>query len=274
MMADNQDQQVAENQDQQTDWREGLDESIRSHPSLSNFKDVPDLAKSWISAQKLIGRDKIPVPGEKATKEDWDMVFDRLGRPKNADGYVIPDMKLPEGYPAPSVEFLKGLKAKAHELGLLPAQVNNLYQWFMDNEIAQFNQYSEKRNTDRVNAETALRRVWGKAYEQNFAIAEQVVNKYGTEDFINKLKASGLNNDPDMIQFISTMAKGFQEDQIHGKPVGLTLSPDEAKAEIKKIQAEAISNKNHAINDKRHPEHDLFVEKWKHLHEMAYPENA
>lgn len=272
-MADNQDLAVEqENQDQQqiVDWREKLDPSIKEHPSLKNFKSEGDLAKSWVEAQKLIGRDKIPVPGEKATKADWDIVFDRLGRPKTVDGYVIPEIKYPEGYPVPSKEFNEQLKAKAFQLGLLPAQINELYNWFMGNEIDEYNKFVNGRQESRVAGENALRKEWGAAFEQNFQIAEQAVNKFGTDQFIEKLKASGLNNDPDMVKFIADMAKNFSEDKITGKSAGLTLSPDEAKAEIAKIQAEAMKDKNHVMNNKHHPEYEYFLNKWKSLHEMAY----
>lgn len=271
-MPDNQDLEVQDNLDQTTDWREELDASVKEHPSLKNFKSPGDLAKSWVEAQKLIGRDKIPVPGEKATKEDWDTVFERLGRPKDKTGYTIPDVKLPDGLPAPKPEFIEELKAKAHELGLLPAQISGLYQWFMDSEVNQYNQYSSEREKTRGEAENALRKMWGKAYEQNYQIAESAVNKYGSEEFINKLKATGLNNDPDVIQFIASMAKNFSEDKITGKPSGLTLSPEEAKAKIASIQAEAMKDRTHWMNNKHHPEYEYGIRMWKELHEQAYPE--
>ena len=273
METDNLNPEEQDNSNQVADWREGLDVSVKEHPSLKNFKNPGDLAKSWVEAQKLIGRDKIPVPGEKATKEDWDTVFDRLGRPKDKTGYQIPDKKLPDGFPAPKAEFLENLKQKAHELGLLPGQLNGLYEWFMDSETNEFNQYSSERDKQRGEAENALRKRWGKAYEQNYQIAEQAVNKYGTEEFINKLKATGLNNDPDTIEFIANMAKNFSEDKITGKPPGLTLSPDEARAKIASIQAEAMKDRNHWMNNKHHPEHEYGMKMWKDLHEQAYPED-
>jgi hypothetical protein len=268
MESDNLDQGT-DNQDQATvvsDWRESLDATVKQHPSLQNFKTPGDLAKSWVEAQKLIGRDKIPVPGEKATKEDWDMVFDRLGRPKHKEDYGVDPIKLPEGYPEPDKAFMDDFKGKAYELGMLPAQVNGLYKWFMDNQINQFNQYGESRKQERGEAENALRKMWGKAFEQNFTIAEQAVNKYGTEKFINKLKQTGLNNDPDMVQFIADMAKNFSEDKIAGKPQGLTLSPEEALAEIAKIKGD---NK-HPYWNKQHPEHGYAMDKMKSLFEQAH----
>ena len=273
-MPDNQDLETKDNLDQTTgvkDWRESLEVDVKNHPSLQNFKGIEDLAKSWISAQKLIGRDKIPVPGEKATKEDWDMVFDRLGRPKTADGYELKPVKMPEGYPAPKDEFIKELRGKAYELGILPAQLTGLFEWFMANEATQYSQFREEGELARTQAETALRKAWGKAFEQNYAIAEQAVNKYGTEKFIEKLKASGLNNDPDMIEFIANMAKNFSEDKIAGKPIGLTLSPEEALAKIAEIKAEAMKDKNHPMNNKFHPEYEFFKQKWEDLHKQAFP---
>jgi len=262
-----------DNQDQAqvVDWRTDLDPTIKDHPSIKNFKSPGDLAKSWVEAQRLIGRDKIPVPSDKATKEDWDVVFERLGRPKTADGYQIPEVKLPEGLPLPKEEFIKEFKSKALELGLLPAQVNQLYSWFMNNEATQYSQFMSERDQARVGAENALRKQWGKAFEQNYQIAEQAVIKYGSEGFVEKLKSTGLNNDPDMIQFIANMAKNFSEDTLAGKAPGLTMSPDEAMAEIKKIQGEAMKDKNHPMNNKMHPEYEYFKDKWRHLHEMAYP---
>lgn len=272
-VVDNSDQEVSEAPVSQAtqDWRSGLDPTIKNHPSLQNFKAPGDLAKSWVEAQKLIGRDKIPVPGEKATKEDWDMVFERLGRPKDKDGYEIPELQLPEGYPAPSKEFMEEFKGKALELGMLPAQVNGLYKWFMDQQVNEFNQFGEQRKNQRGEAENALRKMWGKAFEQNFTIAEQAVNKYGTESFVNKLKQTGLNNDPDMIKFIADMAKNMSEDKIAGKPQGMTLSPEEAVAKIAQMKAEAMGNPKHPMNNKHHPEHELWLAQWKAAHEMAFP---
>jgi hypothetical protein len=43
-------------------WREHLPEDIRAEPSLANVRDLPGLAKSYVNAQRMIGRDKIVLP--------------------------------------------------------------------------------------------------------------------------------------------------------------------------------------------------------------------
>ena len=57
-----------------------------------------------------------------------------------------------------------------------------------------------------------------------------------------------------------------------GESRAVTMTPDEAKAEIKRIQGEAASNKEHAYNNKLHPEHAAIVKRLSYLHQMAYPE--
>ena len=87
-------------------------------------KSVEEVFKGYANAAKLIGGDKIVVPaGNLNTKENWDQVWDKLGRPKDHTGYkfaleagILPkgaklDPKLDEAY------------AKAcHTLGILPQQ--------------------------------------------------------------------------------------------------------------------------------------------------------
>ena len=67
--------------DAQVDWRESLPEDLKSDPSLLTVKDVPGLAKSYIHAQKMIGADKLAIPGKNASEEEWSAVYEKLGKP-------------------------------------------------------------------------------------------------------------------------------------------------------------------------------------------------
>ena len=44
------------------DFLSMIPEEIREHPSLSPIKDVSNLARSYVNAQRLIGADKLPLP--------------------------------------------------------------------------------------------------------------------------------------------------------------------------------------------------------------------
>jgi len=104
-----------------------LPEDLRSDPSLQPFKDVPELAKSFVHAQRMIGMEKLPVPGPNATDEDWNVVYDKLGRPEAPDKYELPAP--PEGFEL-DPEMASAFRETAHKLGLLPQQAAGLFDWY------------------------------------------------------------------------------------------------------------------------------------------------
>lgn len=259
------------------DWRMSLGEDVRNHPSLGVFKpenmvSVPSaVVKSLVDAQKLIGKDKIPVPGENATAEDWGVVFDRLGRPKTFDEYEIPtDLKAPEGFPEVNPEIIKAFKTKAHEIGLLPAQVKEIFKWYMDSSFNEFNQGVEEGNRVISEAETKLRSKWGKAYDQNVVLAKRIVTLYGGENAKDLLEKTGLGNDVRAIELFANIGKKMSEDGLLKGEVVSTKSPEEAQAEIRKIQGDT----KHPFHIRDHPEHKMAVDYMQTLYEQAHPEKA
>jgi len=273
-MADNQDQQQnADNQDQQNqqqDWKQGIDESLRNHPSLEKFKDIKDVVKSYVEIQKLVGMDKLPLPKDlsKATPEEWATIFSRLGRPEKADGYKLPELQRPEGYPEPDLEETKALLNESHKLGLLPQQLAGLYEFFMKGEFAKFNKFTQDSEKERFDAETSLRREWGKAYEEKVSKAKALLVQYGGEEIKDFIEDWG--NEPAFIKFLANIASKMSEDALGGKPVGIIKTPEEAKVEIAKIMGDS----KHPYFDAQHPEHELAVKKMEDLHKQAYPENV
>ena len=47
------------------------------------------LAKSYINATQMIGKDKVAVPNKNSTEDQWNEVYDKLGRPESADKYSL-----------------------------------------------------------------------------------------------------------------------------------------------------------------------------------------
>ena len=79
----------ATSEDQAFDFRQHIDEGYRNDPSLSTYKDINGMAKSLINAQKMVGADKVAIPGSWATEDDWSQVYSKLGRPETADKYDL-----------------------------------------------------------------------------------------------------------------------------------------------------------------------------------------
>jgi hypothetical protein len=252
------------------DWRTGLSEDIRTNPHLETFKTPNDLAKSWINAQRLIGKEKLPVPTDKDGKEIWDTVYARLGRPDDPKGYKLPELQKPEGFPEFDAKEMEGLLSKAHELGLNNKQMGELYKTFMEGEIARYGQIKEGQGQSKLDAETNLRKEWGRAYEEKILKAKAVLNQHADDD-IRTMVEGGLGNDPRFIKFLSNIAGKLSEDGIGGKAQGFAMSPEEAMSEIARIKGEAMTNPKHPYINKEHPEHDMMVEKMNKLFHFANP---
>ena len=112
------------------DWRSGLPEDIRNDPSLADIKDVGAMAKSYINGQKLIGKNRISLPGEGATDEEWSAFHSQLGRPDQSNLYDFGERPaLPDG-----LEYDEGFetayKDLAFKAGLTPQQAKTIFDGY------------------------------------------------------------------------------------------------------------------------------------------------
>lgn len=252
------------------EWRKNLSEDIRENPILDKFNSTNDVVKSYIEAQKFLGRKKIPLPPENATKEDWDVVFTSLGRPEKAEDYKIPEIKdLPEELEI-SKEMVESFKAQAYELGLLPAQVEGLYTWYVDAQKNSLIHRSNLQKEQKANAEASLRKDWGKAYAQNVGLARKIMLHYADEDVEEEIE-KGLGNNPALIKLFYNISKDVSEDVIAGVGEGKhTKTPEEARQEILRIK----SDPRHPFNIEFHAERQQALDYMESLYKMAYPELA
>ena len=251
------------------DWKATLPEGIRDHPAIQNIKTVEDLAKSWVNVQKFIGREKIPKPkgGPDEDPETWGLIWDALGRPPSPDEYDLPEIEIPEEIASEDLE--REFRQKAHELGLLPHQVRALYEWYVSKNVEEFERLSDDIENMRQEAEAQLRKEWGKSYNEKVELARRTFEKFA-DDEIWALFEDGLGNDPRIIKLFAAIGEHLSEDTLEGKPKGVMMSPDEAKAEIARLRGDEKFMA--AYNNKLHPEHSYAVERMRQLFEMAYPE--
>ena len=63
-------------------WKEAISEEFRNDPNIEKFTEIDALAKSYINATKMIGQDKVAVPNKNSTEDQWNEVYEKLGRPQ------------------------------------------------------------------------------------------------------------------------------------------------------------------------------------------------
>jgi len=64
-----------------------IPEAYQKEAWAKEVKSVDDLWSKMAGAQKLLGKDKLVLPGQNATQEEIDMFHVKLGRPENVEGY-------------------------------------------------------------------------------------------------------------------------------------------------------------------------------------------
>jgi succinate dehydrogenase/fumarate reductase flavoprotein subunit len=229
-------------------WKDFVSEDLRSSDSLSKFTNLDALAKSYINAESMIGKDKIVMP---ETEEQWGETYNRLGRPESSDAYALQKI---EGIDLDG-DFISGFKNTAHASGLSQKQVSEMFGWY--NSMAKGILDSDKSSAEiaQVDAENALRSEWGERYNSNLEIAKRSAAEYGGDDFVNFMNSAGLDKNPAMLKFLSKVGQTISEDNLEGNGQTGGGTPDQIREEIDTIMGST------AYQSKADPSHNASVKK-------------
>jgi len=247
---------------QPTSWTSSLAPEYQGIPTFSKFKDVNDLAKSYVNLEKLVGVEKIPMPKDEKDEAAWSTVYSRLGRPEAPEKYEV-KMNLAEGLQVPD-EVFNALKGRAHKLGLSTKQLQGMVDHWAELENNAHMQRLEEHKQHSFNAETELRKRLG----SNFDVANKNVdafikNFYKTPEAQEKFLRAA-KNDPEFFEGLFEASKAMGEDVLKGSKTAIGMTPVEAEAEYKKM----LSDLKGPLYNEMHPEHDAAVKKLDALNRM------
>jgi hypothetical protein len=245
----------------QEGWQAELPEDLRADETLSGVKTLSGMAKMLVHAQSMVGADKVVIPNADSSDEDKSAFYNKLGRPEKADGY---DLKPPEGLKYEDAE-LDEFKTVAHKIGLTDTQTNALFEWHGGLSVKNAEAGSLKEKEALQTSELALKKDWGNAYDQNFALAMRAVKTFANEDSVEALER-GLGNDPSMVKMMHKIGASISEEKLKGNtPV---YTPTENKDAINTIMGDL----KHPYHDKKHPGHDAAVQQVQKLYTALYPQ--
>jgi hypothetical protein len=239
-----------------------LPEEIRAEPSLGTVKNLSGLVKSFVSAQKMIGRDKIPLPGENASEAELREFYSRLGVPEDPKGYKFDAPQLPEGM-AVNEKLDNWFREAAHKHGLTPKQAASLYSEFNGLQAGEFSERQQAEQMGVAEAETALKKEWGKAFDSKLELAKRAVTTFGAQESIDKL---GLGNHPDFVRMMAKIGEAISEDKL--VKAGSPVTPVDAQSQINSIMGDSKNPYHH----REHPQHQEYVERVSKLFSFAFPQ--
>lgn len=215
---------------EQQHWYSSLSEEYKNHPSIQKFSDANGLAKSYLSLESLMGRDKIPVPKGADDVTAWGFYNKAFNVPDTPDGYKFTI----EG----EEQDLTELKQLAHKYHLS----NEVAQELLNAHVQDFKDYEIKKqqqqDAEMQEATKQLKAEWGLKFDENLKTAKHFLEKMSDSkddfDYFN----SKIGNDVKFIKLLSKLGNSISEGSLggfEGQVSGFTKTPAEAKAELDKI---------------------------------------
>lgn len=236
-------------------WKETISEEFRNDPNISKFTEIDALAKSYINATRMIGQDKVAVPNENSTDDQWNEVYAKLGRPESADKYKL-EVK---SETAPLDESaIKQFTENAHQLGLNNKQAQGILEFYKNSMEGSIQQAKIDTETAQANSEQQLRKEWGRSYDENIKKAGAIAKANMSEDILNMELKDGtrVGDHPAVIKGFANIANLMSEDKLVSTESENVDRGTDYEAEISKI----VNDRDGPYWNKGHPDHDKVVQ--------------
>lgn len=261
------------------EWYGGLSEANRTALAAKAYESPDALAAAFVEAEKKIGAKGIIVPGKDAKPEDWDPVWNALGRPEAPDKYDLNGFERPEGW---NTEAEKGFLAAAHKAGLPNGMARFALEHYRDLAVSQIELNRAEQQAQLKDWETGLKGEWGGEYDAKLDKAKLAVRAVAEATLGDKagevaqyLDDSGLGWHPGLTKMFAALHDHLQLGE-DGKLVGTHQSggpatASGAKAELEALEKAARSDPKHPLWDRDHPEHKATVATRAALYAKAFP---
>ena len=236
-------------------WRDSLPDDLKGNTSLEKFSDVSTLAKSYINAESMIGKDKMVVPGVNTTEDEWNDIYTKLGRPSTPDEYNL-ELALQEGEVVDD-QLFASFKDAAHKHGLSPQQAQGILDYYNNISTQTLNEQSNAGVLAQEQSSRELREEWGRSYDDNLSKASQIGKQYLGEDAFQLQMADGsmLGDNATLIKGLAKLAMVMSEDTLVGDKDSVTSNAG-VQDQLNNLTAPTSPYWN-----KSDPQHDATVQK-------------
>jgi hypothetical protein len=244
-------------------WKEAIPEDLRNDPNISKFTELEALAKSYVNATRMIGQDKVAVPNNNSTDDQWNEVYDKLGRPESPDKYKLEvksdAVPLDEG-------AIKSFAENAHQLGLNNKQAQGILEFYKNSMEGSVQQNQIDMETAQAQSEQELRKEWGSNYEANIKKAGAIAKANMDANILDMQLKDGtrLGDHPSIIKGFANIANIMSEDKLVSTESENVSQAIDYSAEISKI----VNDRDGPYWNKAHPDHDKIVQQVFNLRTM------
>lgn len=205
-------------------WYADLDEEGRGYVANKGWDKLDPVAaaKNTVAAYRQLEKhmgmpaDQIAVVPKDPSDPRWADLYQRLGAPKDATGYVFDDVKSTKGA-TPEQDVIDFARAVATELHMPVGAAKTLVTRIMD-----FGDKYEAEDTAAVSArlgaqEAELRRNWGAAYDHNNFIANKAADALGMSKEVLQAVIASAGLDKTMEAFRQLGARMGEPEFLRGQ---------------------------------------------------------
>lgn len=245
-------------------WKGNIKDDVGKAPFLEKFEDTPagltEAIKSHHNLEKLLGHEKVPIPKDEKDVEGWARFNKAMGKPDTAEGYALPDVKLPEGMEGQGYDK-KAFAEQMHKMNATPAQAKGLWKAYTEMTQSVYTKAMGDFTKHMGEVTNQLRGEWGDAYEGNIQLGQLVINKFTANKEENDFVTATLSKNPLGSKFLAKIGMEFAENKL-GEFAGkrFDLTPDEIEKELNDIR----NDPNHPYRDEHNKatakEHQAAVE--------------
>lgn len=266
-------QAVASQGNQGYDFRSSLPEDLRSEKSFEPYSKVQNekellsqLARGYHSAQGLIGKKGLIVPGEGAKPEEVAAFHKALGVPDKPDDYKF---DTPQDFKFDN-ERIATWRKTLHEAGIPQAQANKI----VGAAIAEDQSRAKAHQEQLKEWENQTKIELGANFDKEINHARYALRELDKENKLSELlESTGLGSHPQIIGVLARAGALLGERGPRGQGAtasAASLSPDQAQVEIAQFER----NNREALYDPGHPDHAFAVKRRTELYMAASPKTA
>ena len=177
-----------------------LKENKDAVKTLAKFEDISSLASSYIELEKKLGG-MHTIPGEKATKEELDAFYKKLGKPDAADKYGFKQ----------EWDAEKRFAQAAYEANLSDVQAKSLYAFFHKIGEDQQAQFAEAVKKQAEETDAALKKEFGNKAGEKIGQYTKALKAFGSDAVFSQLEKTGLAYHADFVKMFIKIGEALSE---------------------------------------------------------------
>lgn len=254
-------------------WWESIPEpSVRAHVEAHQYKNPAELAMGNYNLTKLQtgAGDVVAVPKADAPPEAWNTYYEKIGRPKDANGYT----DVVKWGDKPDQTFVDFGKSAFFDAGLTPQQAQKVVEKWNAFAAIQGQQAQAAEVTANNTAVDTLLQSWGPELEANKAAGHRVIESLGKDAAPILAKIDAMIGAAPVIQLLAMIGKKSSEGGFVAPSGGggnpndpSNMSKEAATARISALNADVAFQAKYT--DKKHPDHAAAVQEMQQLFARA-----